>query len=59
MLVNIHTLCKCVPQYIKEQHRNNVFKRIKRIPNHRICLHCITVLFNDYLDTDLLYLARK
>ena len=46
ILVNIHTLCKYVPQYVKEQHKNNVFNAIKRIPNHRICYTVLTLILH-------------
>ena len=37
------TLYKYAIQYIKEQHKNNVFNAIKKVLNHRLCYTIITV----------------
>ena len=51
ILFNIHTLCKYAIQYIKEQHENNVFNAIKRIPNHRICYTVLISNLHYYLNS--------
>ena len=43
ILFNIHIHYITNIQYIKEQHENNVFNAIKRIPNHRIMLYSVNI----------------